>query len=557
MLSSQRLEKAKTLTARHCRSMPGFGFCIFFAASDGRQQALMVHGRGADFDEAWNAGARALETGMRERGIADRWLRIDWAERVTEVAAAEFHARLKATRRYYFRQGVCFDRQLEQPFTEQELNANAILQDGVEADHSGLSQTNLQAYARVRFGTDVDAGPDRLLLLDTRGAFFDDTGDYLLIADGLGAGRRRIDRLSPDVVGGMVASAARYLSRQVDDRGLFTYGWYPCFDRQVPTYNFLRHAGTAYAMIEACELTRDPVVKAAIDRALKFLIQNRVPVLEDAGGNQFAMLVDTAREAKLGGNAVLVLALTKYCEVFGVRDVLPMAERLARGMERMQDPRTGRFVHVVNVPDLSVKEENRIVFYDGEAALALVRLYAATGNGRWLDMAEKAFSYFISAQHWRHHDHWLSYAVNEITLHRPSEDHYRFGVRNFRDRLDFIVNRETTYPTLLELIMAAQAMLERLGAVPSLSHLLDDVDPAQFRLALETRAHRMLDGYFWPEIAMYFRNPERILGTFFVRHAAFQARIDDVSHYVSGLVAYRKFMLRAAGAQDRAATPAR
>jgi hypothetical protein len=557
MLSPQRLEKARTMTARHCRSMPGFGFCIFFSASDGRQQALVVHGRGADFDEAWNAGAQALEAGMRERGIADRWLRVDCIDRISAVSNAEFHDRLKGVRRYYFRQGVCFDRQLDQPFTEQELNANAILHDGTNVGHAGLNRTNLQDYARVRFGTEVEADAGSVLLFETRGVFLDDTGAYPLETGGLGVGRRRIEHMSEAVIGDMVASASRYLAGQVDERGLFTYGWYPCFDRVIPSYNYLRHAGTIYTMIEAWGLTRDPALKAAIDRALRYLIENRVPVLQDAGGQEFAMLVDTDKEIKLGGNAVLVLALAKYSEVFGFKDVLPMAERLARGMERLQDPQSGRFVHVVNVPDLSVKEENRIVFYDGEAALALVRLYAATGNDRWLEMAEKAFSYFISAQHWRHNDHWLSYAVNEITLYRPSEDYYRFGVRNFRDHLDFIVNRDTTYPTLLELIMAAQGMLQRLGADAKARHLLDDVDLAHFRLALETRAHRMLDGYFWPEVAMYFRNPERILGSFFVRHRAFQVRIDDVSHYVSGLIAYRDFMLRAGGAPGRAATPAR
>ena len=541
MLSSKQLEKAKALIARQARPMPGFGYCIFFSASDGSQQALVVHGRGTDFNEAWDAGARMLEAGMRERDINERWLRVDCIDRISTVASADLHDRLKLLRRYYFRLGVCFDSQLDRPFTEQELNANAILQDGTTAWHGGLNGSNLQTYARARFGGEVDEKAATVLLFETQGVFVDETGAYVLETDGLGLGRRRIEHLTRTNLDDMIATASDYLARQVDDQGLFTYGWHPCFDRVIPSYNYLRHAGTIYTMIEAWELTREPTLKAAVDRALRYLVKNRVPVLQDAAGNEFAMLVDTDKEIKLGGNGVLILALTKYHEAFGVGEVLPMAERLARGIERMQDPQTGRFVHVLNVPDLSVKDENRIVYYDGEAAFALMRLHGITGNAHWREIVEKAFSYFIAAEHWRHNDHWLSYCVNELTLYSPREEYYRLGVLNIGGHLDFVMNRETPYPTLLELMMAAQAMLERVGKDPAVAHVLDEIDLAKFRLALETRAHRMLDGYFWPEFAMYFRNPNQVLGAFFIRHIDFQTRIDDVSHYLSGLIAYRRY----------------
>lgn len=545
MLSSQRMEKARALIARQARPMPGFGFCIFFSAGDGSQQALVVHGRGSDFDEAWTAGVRALETGMRERGIGERWLRVDCIDRISAVSGAALRDRLKGTRRYYFRLGICFDSRLDQPFTEQELNANAILQDGTNVLHGGLNGSHLQAYAHARFGTDVDIDAAAVLLFETRGVFVDETGAYLLETEGPGAGRRRLERLSDADLDGMIASASTYLAKQVDDQGLFTYGWHPCFDRVIPSYNYLRHAGCVHTMIEAWELTAEPALKAALDRALKYLIRNRVPVLQDAAGNEFAVLVDTEKEIKLGGNGLLLLTLTRYCETFGVRDVLPMAERLARGIERMQDPQSGRLVHVLNVPDLSVKDENRIVYYDGEAAFALMRLYGITGNAHWLGVVEKAFSHFIAAEHWRHNDHWLSYCVSELTRHSPKEEFYRFGLRNVGDHLDFVINRDTPYPTLLELMMAAEAMLERMGRDPAVAHLLDEIDMEKFRLALEARALRMADGYFWPEVAMYFRNPDRVLGAFFIRHFDFQTRIDDVSHYLAGLIAYRRFRRRA------------
>ncbi|MGK6319259.1 Mur ligase family protein [Sphingomonas sp. DT-204] len=558
---SAALESRLSRLAPAVRDSPAFTLdgdarsVLFFSFSDGSRRARVFSVGGPDGETAWAVGAARL----CEHGGEVRWLRVDWVNAAERMSWKELRARLARSKRNYFRLGIALDLGFDHAFLETELNANAMLYGGPTVPTAVVNEKNFALYAAERHGLDVvDFGDETpVWLFSTKGLFIgDDLELHRLDGVGRDAGRRSIAQLDPDRLLGLIRAGSGYLASQVQEDGRFHYGWHPCFDRPIPSYNSLRHASSLYAMLEAWEVTRDPALLAAIERALAYLTGELIQPAVLPGGERAAFLVDPGSEIKLGGNAVCLLALVKYSELMATDRYRPLLDRLALGILHMQDAASGGFVHVLHHPSLEVKQRFRIIYYEGEAAFGLMRLFGLTGDSRWLEAVERAFGHFIRSGHWKAHDHWLSYCANELTRHRPREAYFRFGLANVVDHLDFVLNRITTFPTLLELMMAAERMVSRLRAEAANRHLLDGFDLPKFYRALHFRAHYLLNGHFWPELAMFFADPAKIVGSFFIRHHAFRIRIDDVEHYLSGLIAYRRYLVeRPAGHEDPAETP--
>jgi len=537
----------------------GSEYILFFSYTDGHTRARVETFRGQTLADAWCRGTARLRKVAARNPDAIHWLRIDIVDEMRQNDWGTLKRQLTQVKRNYCRQGISLDPNCRHAFLETEINANAMFYGGPKYPHCVVNEKNFRRYARLRHGLAgvdfEDATP--VWMFSTRG-FFVDQGRpgpvHEIAGPGRSAGRRIVEMLDEDTLSALIESSSTFLAGQVGEDGRFIYGWHPCFDREIQAYNGLRHASTTYAMIEAWEVTKSEALRAAIERSLAWLCREAIRTIALPDGTEAAFLVDVDNEIKLGANAVAILAFTRHAVVTGCTDHLPMLEKLALGVQYMQRSRDGSFVHVLNYPDLSLKEAFRTIYYEGEAAFGLMRLYSLTRDERWLETVVKAFEHFIAKEHWKHNDHWLSYCVNELTRYRPEERYFRFGIQNVRDYLDFVLNRITTFPTLLELMMAAQAMLERIGEMPDMRHLLEEVDLPKFHRALHYRARYLLNGYFWPEMAMFFANPLRIAGSFFIRHHAFRVRIDDVEHYLSGLIAYRNSLLVRLGEKNNDST---
>jgi UDP-N-acetylmuramoyl-tripeptide--D-alanyl-D-alanine ligase len=515
---------------------------LFFSFADGLRRATVRTAAAETLDAAWALGSRLVAETIADCPSMASWLRVDWVDAVSAASWGELATQMPSVKRNYFRLGISLDSGFAQAFLETEINANAMLYMGAIQAGAGVNQNNFARYARLRHRLEtVDFTPDREIWLFTTRALFSGEDGVIHPIDGAGlhAGVREQGDFGPDHVLGMINAGSRYLASQVGENGRFHYGWHPCFNRSIETYNSLRHASSLFAMIEAWDVTRDDDLRAAIDRGIGYLLDSCVKYTRLKDGREAAWLIDEGNEIKLGGMAACILALTQYEQVFGIDRHATVLDALGTAILSMQDPLTGRFDHVLSFPAMQLKERFRVVYYDGEAVFALLRLYRGASDERWLNAAAAAMDYFIEVERWREHDHWLAYCVDEMTRVRPLERYFVLGLRNIGDYLDFIRDRITAFPTLLELCCATDRVICRLANNAACHHLLESFDISRFQEAMHQRARYLANSHFWPELAMFFARPGRIVGSFFIRHHAFRVRIDDVEHFLSGLIAYR------------------
>ncbi len=519
---------------------------VFVSITDGKDRAKVHIGRGEDFLIAWAEVKKAVLSDPSTILTKDSvWVRVDVVKKCWQTSWKALRLDLAQTKTNYFPYGIAWDASFQCALLAQELQGHACWYTG-NINYCTPNENNLRALMNRRFSK-MQGWPTEedlpLWLFTTQAVFTDGHEVFDIQSDGPMAGIRMLETpVKENTVFQAIQHSTDYLARQVQNDGQWQYGWCPCFDRPVPSYNTLRHASSAYALLEGWEVTRRPDHLAAVGRALEKMRKDFIKSF-DLGGRPFAYLVDADNEIKLGGNAVALLALTKWASLTGDRQDTALMEKLGEGILRMQDPVTGGFVHVLNYPTLGLKERTRTVYYDGEAAFGLLRLYSLTKDQRWLDAVERAVHHFIAAEHWRAHDHWLGYCINELISIKPETLYLQFGLNNVKNHLSFVMKRQTTYPTLLELMMSAQRMIDKADQSPTLHSLVNSqIDRNIFFKALHYRARYLFNGYFFPELAMFFSKPSKIVNTFFIRHYSFRVRIDDVQHYLSGLIAYRQYL---------------
>src|SRR5699024_3037857 len=365
-----------------------------------------------------------------------KWIKADYVTHIDKIPFLQLEQKVANTRRNYFRYGISFDEYFNLAFLEQEINGNALIRK-LSNGKVGLDDKNINHYLSTKHSNKALFMKDfyrnkEVYIFSTKSFFIERDEDilYELYNGPLTNGLRKITNMK-DEVHHLIERSTQFLTRQVKETGQFEYGYFSAFGKSIANYNILRHSSSLYAMVEGYEIVQDQRILQAVERGLQYLIDTAIVYKKD----DIAYVVEHANkgEIKLGSNATAILAMTKYMSVTGTKEYLKIAQDLARGIIDMKLPDSS-FIHVLQYPDYRIKELNRIIYYEGEAIFALLRLYEIDQNPLWLEEVEDSFDYFIKNDYWKHHVHWLSYAANELVLYNPDDKYFEFGLKNCHKR---------------------------------------------------------------------------------------------------------------------------
>lgn len=508
------------------------GYAAFLSLSDGSERANVFCGTGSSLEKAWDEAYGKASEYVSENIYDAVWVKADIVNGSRALAASELSGTLASVTEQYFRCGLAFKPDFSEVLLEEELNCAKIY----DYYNHCINYEYLDKYLQKAGRPVISHEGNEYIAFTCISWFCDPYGRIYRLNDGeLNDGRREITELDAGFAEELCLDSSAYLESQLREDGSFIYGYKPRFDNEISGYNILRHAGSIWTLVIRYELTGDEALIPKIESAIDYVIDNSLIYSDDGA----AFVYDAeAGEIKLGGGGIMLVALTEYMEAVDTDKYLDTAEKLGSGIISMLDESTGRFTHVLN-SDLTVKEEFRTVYYDGEATFALTRLYGMTQDEKWLNAAEAAVGNFIRNDYTRYRDHWIAYAMNELTKHVKSEEYFTFALRNAQENLDNINNVGRTAPTCLELLMATFEVYQRIidGQI-SIEYLNNGFDTEHFLETIHSRADAQLDGYFFPEYAMYMRSPSTILNAFFAREDGFRTRIDDTQHSVGGYYLY-------------------
>lgn len=442
----------------------------------------------------------------------------------------------------HYRKGISFDPKFNICFLEQEIYGRAIIKGLTYSQPNFFDQKNLNSAVKAKYPNiskvfELDK-ITKVWTFDTIASFYENQKLVPLQSTGAQNGVRYLEGNKKDHIRDIVLKNADFLHNEIQENGRFVYGYFPAYNRELRDYNTVRHCTSVYALIETFEVKDQPHYWDNIHKAIDYALEN---FYKEVNKNTAHMIdhMGSDLEIKLGSNAAAVMMLAKYQETTGNNKYQIYAEKIANGIRSMID-KNGQTTHVLLYPSLEVKEEFRIIYYDGEAALGLLRLYQLNNDAVLLNTVKQMFDNFIAKSYHKYHDHWLSYCTNELIKINPEKKYYEFGLNNYLQHLNFIRNRRTAYATFLEMLMSAYKMVSKLKAQGQ-DELFEKANFEELKNVIEHRVEYQRTGIFYPEVAMYMAKPSKVLNAFYVRHDRFRTRIDDQEHNLSGYVAYLNY----------------
>jgi len=374
--------------------------------------------------------------------------------------------------------------------------------------------------------------------------------------------RPPLDRVRLDAA---VRAGARYLARALRDDGRFRYNYAPLKNADVrESYNWPRHAGTAYSLALVGRALGEPAFTAASERALERFVKQ----LGD-GPTGSRCLVERGG-CYLGSSALGLLAMAEHKIASGSGKFAPAARAVAAFVMAMQRE-DGFFYH-----DWSAKRgidrASMKLYASQQGVFALARYARAFGDDAALRAAERGMDY-LAGPYWDHflgtyffgQEHWTCLAAEEMFAVRPKPeyaaiclaigDHYNRlchapGETPFREDVGGMSVTHMFTPHIGGTATAAEAMVSAVVLGRATGADVGPIeDQLRWTLAFLEKGQLTAHDAFW------LPDPGVAVGGVLESQTAMRIRIDNVQHVISAMLRGRELVYpgRPTASEEKAA----
>lgn len=516
---------------------------VFISVSDGESPALVVSGSGATLELAWQNADAAAGQLIRDKLYTTKYVRADIVNSIRRIASSALSAEISDSAGIYgefFRKGIAFDPTFHTALLESEINANELIDYDVSKDLV-LDKVNL--YLTKKGADTLASIPENVYLFTARAYSKDSEGCHdLVFSENTSYGRREVSVIDRSYVESLSAATAQYLLNGIGADGKFAYGNYPLIGLSIDKYDLAYH-GMALSAVAKYSAALDTAGLYAdnVQRAADYLLQRGVKQ-NDATAFVYD---DAADEINAGAVAQAILALCDYSQIQTQRTYLDFAATLGNGLISMIDTSAGRLNHALyydaagRQANFTVKDANLDSSYDCMAVYALAKLYGETGNAAYLSGAKTLAELLVRGDYAQNGgDPWLSEALDELTKYDKSTQYFDLALRNYTENADALENRVISDPQYTRLLTATYNVYKRMQSEQVATDVFKALDYTRMITACVNRANDLLNGFAYPEVAMYFNRPDDCVGAFYVRQDGFRIRIDDMASFIDAYLAY-------------------
>ncbi len=345
--------------------------------------------------------------------------------------------------------------------------------------------------------------------------------------------------------------AAAWLTEAQRPTGVFYYFYDPVKDEyELEQYNEVRHAGTAYALYQAYGMLGDDTVLATAEGAADYIQKSTVPIV--SAGEAYLDIQNG--DTSLGGQALALVALLERRRVTANTDADELIQAMAEFLLWMEyEDRSGQFYNSYNHRAQRKLPTPDVVFYPGEALLALTRLAEQFPDGPYLEVANRTANFLVrvrdgdipeSGQIPRE-DHWLTIALSELYRLEKDEGYATVAFLQADAMIDNQYTADdgdvtkiggarregpisyTSTATKGEAIVAAWGLATHKG---------DEAAAARFALGAQRNAQYQLRVQYTEANTTDFARPDLTIGGWATNDEDRSIRIDYVQHNMSVLV---------------------